>query len=270
MASLYFICEGGDEMPRRARKYVRTPFFHVMCQGIKRENVFDTDENIEKYLVFVKKYQKEFFVDVVAYCVMSNHVHLLLHTYNIEMLSKFMHKLNGVYAMYYNDKKERVGYVFRDRFRLEEITNNKYLLTCILYIHNNPVKASICKSAGNYRYSSYKEFVTGKFKLVSENIVRQVIGENMYSQIEEDNCNEEVEHLDLKVEPEVKVHEVISNFEVKNNKKLSEILNNYNDRKELLIQLHVKNKISYRCIEKVLSIERRQIPNFLNDQGGQT
>ena len=79
-------------MPRKARKHINAYFFHVMWQGINKEIIFEKPEFIEKYLEYMKRYKDEFFIDVVAYCVMPNHVHLLLHSYNLEELSKFMHK----------------------------------------------------------------------------------------------------------------------------------------------------------------------------------
>lgn len=255
-------------MPRKARKYVRASFFHVMCQGIKKEDIFSNKKHINKYLKLLKKYKDEFFIDIIAYCIMPNHVHLLLHSYNIQNISKFMHKLNGVYGMYYNDLEERVGYVFRDRFKMEEITDDKYLKNCIFYIHNNPVKAGICNIPSSYKYSSYEEFFSTPH-LINFNLVNQIMGNETYSQLEAEAANDIIEYLDIDISSESRAKEIIKCFERKNSKTIAEILNNYSDKRELLIQLHVKNNLSYRCIEKVLPIKRRIIPIYLTDQKGQ-
>lgn len=255
-------------MPRKARKYVNASFFHVMCQGIKKENIFSKESHIKKYLYLINKYKKDFFIDIIAYCVMPNHVHLLLHSHNVAQISKFMHKINCIYGMHYNSKNKRVGYVFRDRFRMEEINNDKYLMTCIFYIHNNPVKAGICTLVQQYKYSSYKEFF-GTPKLINKQIVGEIIGDTPYEQLEKETAKYNIQHLDIDVSNEVRAQEIILNFATQNNKTIPEILANYKTKRELLIELHVKNKVSYRCIEKVLPIKRRIIPNYLYDQKGQ-
>ena len=56
-----------------------------------------------------------------------------------------------------NKKRKRVGYVYRDRFKTQVINNEKHLYNCILYIHNNPVKANMCKKTSEYKFSSYKK-----------------------------------------------------------------------------------------------------------------
>jgi len=255
-------------MPRKARKFVNSPFYHVMCQGIKKENIFSDEENIKKYLFLLNKYKNDFFIDILAYCIMPNHVHLLVHTPKINLLTQFMHKLNSIYAINYNAINSRVGYVFRDRFKTEEITDLNYLFACILYIHNNPVKAGFCEMPNEYKYSSYHEF-TNSPKIINRNIINRFLGESIDLQIQNTTLTSNIIFLDTENSPENKAREIIKQFENIKNKNISEILKNYNDRKELLIQLHVKNNISYRCIEKLLNIKRRKIPNYLFDQKGQ-
>ena len=96
---------------------------------------------------------------------MDNHVHILIKEDSIERVSHFMHKINTIYAMYFNKKYNRIGYVFRDRYKSQAIYSEKQLYTCINYIHNNPVKAGICKIASEYEYSSYNEYIENKEKI---------------------------------------------------------------------------------------------------------
>ena len=249
-------------MPRKARKYVRAPFYHVMCQGIKKEKIFNEKEHIEKYLQLLNKYKGFFCIDIISYCIMPNHVHLLIHSPTIELLSKFMHKLNSIYATYYNDFNGRVGYVFRDRFKLEEICEMTYLFNCITYIHNNPVAAKLCDSPQKYPYSSYNEFVSVP-KTINITLLNQILGQDITTQIQQENPIKNLNFLDVDIIPEEKANEIILEFQKHKNKQLTEILQNYHDRKELLIQLHIKNNISLRCIEKVLNINRKKINTYL-------
>ncbi len=144
-------------MPRHARSSEETNFFHVMTQGIEKSCIFNCSEDTNFYINLLKKYQKDYQVKIIAYCIMINHAHVLLKVKSVENLSRYMHKINGNYGMYYNDKYKRVGFVFRDRFRSEGIYGEEYYYNCIHYIYNNPVVAGICKKPEEYPYSNYKK-----------------------------------------------------------------------------------------------------------------
>lgn len=249
-------------MARRARKYVRGPFYHIMCQGIKKEDVFLEKEDFEKYLYLMNKYKVEYGIEIISYCIMSNHVHLLLYSNDIKQISKYMHQINLIYAMNYNMSYERVGYVFRDRFKLEEITDINYLYYCILYIHNNPVKAGICKSPKEYKYSSYNEYLNG-VEIVNLDILNLILGVKNCELIIRDEREEYECFIDVENNAELKAKQLIENFIKIRETNLSNILTNTKVRKELLIELHVKNKISYRCLEKVLNIDRKKLSDYV-------
>ena len=145
-------------MSRVSRKNMETSFFHIIAQGVNREKIFYKSKYIKKYLSLIDKYKKEYNISVIAYCVMSNHIHMLIHTENVNCMSKFMHRINGIYGQYYNKYEDRVGIVFRNRYASEPIYDQKYLASCINYIHMNPVKAKIVKKCDEYEYSSFKVF----------------------------------------------------------------------------------------------------------------
>ncbi len=132
-----------------------------MVQGIGKEYIFPADEFKGYYLSSVAKYKEFFNVQLLAFCVMGNHAHLLVKIKNIEKLPLFMSSVNSDYAKYYNRIKKRVGYVFRGRYKSEVVKNIKHLLNCIAYIQNNPVKAKLVKEAKDYTYSSYINYLTG-------------------------------------------------------------------------------------------------------------
>lgn len=133
-----------------------------MVQGINRQNIFLSEKDKEAYFRYMQEAKKCFQVKILAYCVMDNHVHVLLTSEQGEQVSLFFHRVNGRYAQYYNDVHNRVGPVFRDRFRCEVITDEKYLYKCVAYIHNNPLKAGLVKSAFDYVYSSMYEYINGQ------------------------------------------------------------------------------------------------------------
>lgn len=152
-------------MPRLSRKFLYGNFFHIMVQGINKEFIFDTNEDKNKYKnIIIKKYEDidNSKLNILSYCIMSNHTHLLFFCEEFSLLSTFMHKINSSYSHYYNKSRSRVGYVFRDRFKVQIIKDYDHLYNCLKYIHNNPVKAGICSSMGDYPYSSYNEFLRFK------------------------------------------------------------------------------------------------------------
>ncbi len=143
-------------MPRYPRNRTNTSFIHVMSQGINKSYIFESDEDKRYYMFLMKKLKKEEKVKVFAYCIMDNHSHLLLEVKRIQDLSKFMQRLNTAYGFYYNKKYNRVGYVFRNRFKSEGIYDEMHLYNCIKYIYDNPVKAGICAKPELYPFSNFK------------------------------------------------------------------------------------------------------------------
>ena len=109
-------------MPRMARKNYDTCYFHIIVQGINKEFIFKKQEYIKTYLELLKKYGEEHNVEIIAYCIMSNHAHILIKIKSIEDMTQYMKKTNTKYALYYNKKEQRVGYVFRDRYKVNQFT----------------------------------------------------------------------------------------------------------------------------------------------------
>ena len=146
-------------MPRIARKYKYASFFHSIVQGIDKEDIFKKDRYINRYMSILKEKTNEIGIDIIAYCIMPNHAHFILKADGVSKLSKLMQKVNTSYARYYNYMENgRAGYVFRDRFLSEPIDSKRYLINCIKYIHNNPVKACIVNRCEEYKYSSYGDY----------------------------------------------------------------------------------------------------------------
>ena len=94
---------------------------------------------------------------------MGNHIHLLIKPEK-EPLEQVFKRIGGRYVYWYNVKYQRVGHLFQDRFKSEPVEDDSYFLTVIRYIHQNPVKAGLCKNIKDYKYSSYAEYNTrGRF-----------------------------------------------------------------------------------------------------------
>lgn len=163
-------------MPRNSRQNLKSFYKHVMVQGIEKQFIFGEEKYINKYKEIILDKLKESLVTILAYCIMNNHAHFLIHSETPEEISKFMQKVNTTYSMYYNKINNRVGYVFRNRFKSQEIFNQGQLYTCLRYIHNNPVKANITKTMQEYKYSSYNEFLSGKHQIINDKSIEKLFG----------------------------------------------------------------------------------------------
>ena len=140
-------------MPRKPREKSETGIYHVIVRGIGQQIIFHEEADFQRYLEIVKKVSLESAVSILGYCLMINHVHLLLREDDGD-ISVFMKRLGVSYAYWYNRKYERTGHVFQDRFKSECVEDDAYLLTVIRYIHQNPIKASIINKPEEYEWSS--------------------------------------------------------------------------------------------------------------------
>lgn len=138
-------------MPRQSRNLGRSGWAHLIVRGINRENLFYDDEDFRHFADTLQRFEKEPGFELAAWCLMSNHVHLLLFSEDGDF-ALFMKKVAVSYASYYNKKYDRVGHLFQDRFRSEPISDDRQLLTVARYIYRNPQKAGICDAA-DYEYT---------------------------------------------------------------------------------------------------------------------
>ncbi len=143
---------------RKPRYYYETYFYHIMVQGDEKKHIFKSYRNKEKYLYYLMHNSFRNDVEIIAYCLMDNHVHILLYCPKIDRISKMMSQCNTSFGIYYSRRRQNVGHVFRDRFKSESIYTKEHLINCIKYIHNNPVKAHICNKPVKYYFSSYRTF----------------------------------------------------------------------------------------------------------------
>ncbi len=138
---------------RKTRKRSESGVYHVILRGINRQDIFYEDDDYQRFLETIVKMKSEDQFAVYGYCLMTNHVHLLVRE-NIDTISRIMSRIGTSYAWWYNRKYGRSGHVFQGRYGSEVVENDNYLLTVIRYIHNNPVKARMVQKPEQYRWSS--------------------------------------------------------------------------------------------------------------------
>lgn len=148
-------------MPRVSRGKSSTGIYHIMMRGINRQIIFEDNEDYERYLYTIKEYKEKCKYEIYGFCLMSNHIHLLIKEGN-EELGIIFRRIGASYVYWYNWKYKRSGHLFQDRFKSEAIENEAYFLTVLRYIHQNPVKAGIVNDIGKYKWSSYNEYIGEK------------------------------------------------------------------------------------------------------------
>lgn len=155
-------------MPRMAREISYSGLYHVMVRGVNKEAIFKDNRDRNSFLHLLKYYKNKLNCDIHAYCLMDNHVHILIEDKN-NKLGELMRNINCVYAGEFNKKYKRVGHLFQERFKSENVENDYYLLRLIRYIHRNPEKAGICNTE-DYIWSSYKEYIKQE-KIINRKII---------------------------------------------------------------------------------------------------
>jgi len=143
-------------MPQVPRIYIDHVYYHVITRGNQRQRVFRCEEDYVKYMYIAKKAKRKYNVCIYAYCLMPNHIHLLLEANPSRNISKFMQWLNRGYTAYFNNKYKEVGHLWQGRFRGKPILKGDYLIQCATYIEGNPVRAEMVHDMADYKWSSYK------------------------------------------------------------------------------------------------------------------
>ena len=145
-------------MPRRPRIHVPGAFYHVTLRGNHRQDIFFTDDDRLSFLDILAETITRFGSRVHAYCLMTNHVHLVVQSGTIP-LGRVIHRVAGVYARRVQQRLDTTGHLFEKRYHALLIHADEYLLAVVRYIHLNPVAAGIATSADKYRWSSHHSYV---------------------------------------------------------------------------------------------------------------
>ncbi len=164
-------------MPRVARKKSSQQIYHVMLRGINKQQVFFDPEDNQYFISLLKRFKKPCGYEIYAYCLMWNHVHLLIREGDRISTGDIFRHIGSAFVYWYNIKYERSGHLFQDRYKSEPVEDEKYLLTVFRYILMNPVKARLCGRPEQYPYSSAAEYLDGKDGITDTALIRGILGE---------------------------------------------------------------------------------------------
>ena len=149
-------------MARQLRIEYPDAYYHVTARGNERKEIFKSDKDRGKFLSYLESAVKRYDAVIHAWCLMSNHYHLIVETPSGN-LSQIMQHINGAYTNYFNTKRKRSGHLFQGRYKGILVEADEYALELSRYIHLNPVRIGIVNEPGDYKWSSFQEYA-GKRK----------------------------------------------------------------------------------------------------------
>ncbi len=153
------------------RLYIKEAAYFITCRGEHNENIFQEKEDYKMFLDLIKKYQEQYGIKVFAFCLMPDHLHLLVEmekdansqsqeeNTSFQNISDFMQGLNNNYTKYFNGRYDRKGHLFRERFKSALIEKDTSLLKMTAYLHLNPQRLNSAQEAKDYPYSSYQMYL---------------------------------------------------------------------------------------------------------------
>ena len=237
-------------MPRVKRINSKIKFYHVLVEGIKRENIFKYNKDKEKYISLLKKYTNEENVQVLAYCVLKEHAHILMYSNEIADLSKVMQKVNLAYSRFYNVKYNREGFVFRNRFLSEPLESIEKVFSCIKFIHNSPLRNKYVKEIKKYKYSSYNTYANSNVAINGYNY-------KDYAEKEE----ERIKFIDITYKNKDK--KVLEDFCKEKNISKSELYASYKLIQEIARKMKIEEAMSIRAISRILNTSREKAKSLV-------
>jgi REP element-mobilizing transposase RayT len=144
-------------MARVARKKSETGIYHIMLRGIDGRDIFLDTEDKSKFLDKLLTTKKNVNFKLYGYCLMDNHIHLLMQ--EAEDIGTSIKRITVGYVHWHNNKYGRSGHLFQNRYLSEPVETERYLLAVLRYIHQNPQKAIIVKQMNDYLWSSYNQYL---------------------------------------------------------------------------------------------------------------
>jgi putative transposase len=168
-------------MARKPRLFAPGVLVHVIVRGNQRQKTFLSPADCQSYLEKLTQYRRRHEVTIYAYCLMPNHVHLLLECGKTP-LGKFMQGLQQSYTQYYNRKYKKVGHLFQGRYKAILCQKDAYLLELVRYIHLNPVRSKLALTPQDYRYSGDPAYRSGKATAIIDPraVLKMIGGTNGY------------------------------------------------------------------------------------------
>lgn len=250
-------------MPRKARKKSSNGIYHIMLRGINKQTIFEDEEDKHKFLQILKKYKDISEYKVFGYCLMDNHVHLLVKESTEETISEAIKRISSSYVYWYNLKYERCGHLFQDRFKSENVDNWIYFLKVLRYIHQNPMKAGLAKNVFENKWTSIHEYV-GQVKIVDIEVGHQLFSPERKKAIKlfaqymnesnDDQCLEDIVKVKMS---DTEVQQYLHKLGITNSSTLQQMEKEHRDA--AIASLKKLNGVTVRQLSRITGISKSVI-----------
>src|SRR5262249_3516037 len=150
-------------MARKKRSFVNGVSVHITSRGNNRMDIFHQRQDYATFLTYLEGAVADQAVDVHAFALMTNHVHLIATPGAARAISLVMKTLGEQYVRYYNRQYDRIGTLWNQRYGAKPIEDERYWLTCLRYVEQNPVRAGIIDRPEAYEWSSYAAHAFGRW-----------------------------------------------------------------------------------------------------------
>lgn len=153
-------------MGRSPRRASSTSYYHVMARGNQRQAIFWQPADYTTYCTFLHMAFRTWQISLAHFCLMPNHVHLLVHASTVTSLSKAMHQVQRRYWFHIRRFQNWTGHAWQSRFRSIPIEDEAYLLQAARYIERNPLAAHLVTDVAEYPWSSYRYYALGRASII--------------------------------------------------------------------------------------------------------
>ena len=157
-------------MPRITRGLADNFIYHVLNRGNGKQEVFHKDQDYQTFIDLMEKATAQCPVKILAFCLMPNHFHIVLMAIRAEELSKWMQWLMTSHVRRYHHHYGTSGHVWQGRFKSFIIQEDAHLLTVLRYVESNPIRAGLVNSAKNWMWSSHREVIGEKTRLLVDEV----------------------------------------------------------------------------------------------------
>ncbi len=242
-------------MGRAPREYSESGVYHAMFRGANKQDVFLETRDYEKFLEILLKLKQMKGFNLYAYCLMTNHVHLVIKEKELRDISEIMKRLIGEYTQWFNFKYDRTGSLSENRYKSCTVKNDEYFMHLVRYVHQNPVKAGLA-NIEEYPWSSYSAYVNEQEQsFVNTNFLFDILPKHSYEEFHREPENNDFELYHYNKLNDEDLIQTLKSMGIDNPKSL--LYMPLEKRDEVLAK--IKGDYSIRCITRVTGLHRTKI-----------
>ncbi|MFQ3544444.1 transposase [Halobacillus rhizosphaerae] len=249
-------------MVRKPRVKSANGIYHIVMRGINKQTIFEMEEDKHKFLETLLRYKQVSRFELYSFCLMDNHVHLLLKESH-ETVSQFMKRICSSYVYWYNQKYDRCGHLFQERYYSDCVQTLSSFFAVLRYIHQNPLKAGVVEDVWESKWTSIHDYLENGNRIDKEKVLklfsteRKVAIEKYLALMEE-----------TKSEPKIRYEKPVklTDDEVRNRLLLQGIPNSSmlqrmekRKRNQLLVDLKGVEGVSIRQIARITGLSKSLI-----------